>query len=31
VLAAGLFILVAARIFSGEQLLPTSTPLPFFA
>jgi hypothetical protein len=31
VLAAGLFILVAARIFSGEELLPTSTPLPFFA
>jgi hypothetical protein len=30
-LAAGLFIVVAARIFWGEQLLPTSTPLPFFA
>src|SRR5215207_10092798 len=23
--------MVAARIFRGEQLLPTSTPLPFFA
>jgi hypothetical protein len=30
-LAAGFFIVVAARIFWGEQLLPTSTPLPFFA
>jgi hypothetical protein len=26
-----LFGLVAARIFLGEQLLPTSRPLPFFA
>ncbi|HEY2964282.1 MAG TPA: hypothetical protein VGJ37_17800 [Pyrinomonadaceae bacterium] len=31
VLAAVLFSLVAARIFLGEQLLPTSSPLPFFA
>jgi hypothetical protein len=31
VLAAVLFAVVAARIFWGEQLLPTSTPLPFFA
>lgn len=31
VLAAMLFAVVAARIFWGEQLLPTSTPLPFFA
>jgi hypothetical protein len=31
ILAAVLFIVVAARIFFGEQLLPTSTPLPFFA
>jgi hypothetical protein len=30
-LAAGLFAIVAARIFWGEDLLPTSTPLPFFA
>lgn len=30
-LAALLFIVVATRIFWGEQLLPTSTPLPFFA
>jgi len=29
--AAVLFGLVAARIFLGEQLLPTSRPLPFFA
>ncbi len=26
-----LFAITAARIFSGEQLLPTSSPLPFFA
>ena len=31
VFAAILFAMVAARIFWGEQLLPTSTPLPFFA
>jgi len=31
VIAAILFAVVAARIFWGEQLLPTSTPLPFFA
>jgi hypothetical protein len=29
--SAVLFAVVAARIFWGEQLLPTSTPLPFFA
>ena len=29
--AAALFTIVAARIFSGEHLLPTSSPLPFFA
>ena len=29
--AALLFALVAGRIFWGEQLLPTATPLPFFA
>ena len=28
---AGLFALIAGRIYSGEMLLPTSTPLPFFA
>ena len=28
VVSAILFILTAARIFMGEQLLPTSTPLP---
>ena len=27
-MSAILFILTAARIFMGEQLLPTSTPLP---
>ncbi len=26
-----LFAITAARIFGGEQLLPTSSPLPFFA
>jgi hypothetical protein len=29
--AALLFVIVAGRIFWGEQLLPTSSPLPFFA
>ena len=29
--AALLFILVATRIFWGEPLLPTASPLPFFA
>jgi hypothetical protein len=31
VVAALLFAVVAARIFLGERLLPTSQPLPFFA
>ena len=31
VTAAALFTVVAARIFSGERLFPTSSPLPFFA
>jgi hypothetical protein len=31
VLAAGLFVVVATRIFWGQELLPTSRPLPFFA
>ena len=31
VIAAAMFAAVATRIFWGEQLLPTSTPLPFFA
>ena len=31
VFASLLFVIVAARIFWGEQLLPTSSPLPFFA
>jgi hypothetical protein len=31
VVAALLFATVAARIFLGERLLPTSQPLPFFA
>jgi hypothetical protein len=31
VTAAALFMVVAARIFSGEHLVPTSSPLPFFA
>jgi hypothetical protein len=31
VLAAGLFSWVALRIFLGEQLLPISAPMPFFA
>ncbi len=29
--SAILFAITAARIFWGEQLLPTSTPLPFYA
>ena len=31
VVTSVLFAIVAARIFWGEQLLPTSAPLPFFA
>ena len=31
VVAALLFGIVAARIFWGEQLLPTASPLPFFS
>jgi hypothetical protein len=31
VVAAALFLIVAARILSGEHLVPTSSPLPFFA
>jgi hypothetical protein len=31
VFAAILFFITAARVFWGEQLLPTSAPLPFFA
>jgi hypothetical protein len=31
VTSAILFAIVAARIFWGEQLLPTSAPLPFYA
>jgi hypothetical protein len=31
IFAATLFAIVAGRIFWGEQLLPTSRPLPFFA
>ena len=31
VIAAILFIITSARIFLGEQLLPTTSPLPFFA
>lgn len=30
-IAAGLFAITAGRIYSGEALLPTSSPLPFFA
>jgi hypothetical protein len=30
-LAAALFVAVATRIFLGEEVLPTATPLPFFA
>jgi hypothetical protein len=29
--AAALFAVTAARIYAGEVLLPTATPLPFFA
>jgi hypothetical protein len=29
--AACLFVVTAARIYAGEALLPTSSPLPFFA
>jgi hypothetical protein len=29
--AAGLFAITAGRIYAGEMLLPTSSPLPFFA
>jgi hypothetical protein len=31
VVAAILFMITSARIFLGEQLLPTASPLPFFA
>jgi hypothetical protein len=31
VIAAILFAITAARIFWGEQVLPTASPLPFFA
>ena len=31
VVAAVLFATVAVRIYSGERLVPTSSPLPFFA
>lgn len=30
-IAAVLFVMVSARIFWGEQLLPTARPLPYFA
>jgi hypothetical protein len=29
--SAILFVIIAARLFWGEQLLPTSAPLPFYA
>jgi hypothetical protein len=29
--AAALFAITAGRIYAGEVLLPTATPLPFFA
>jgi len=29
--AAGLFAITAGRIYAGETLVPTATPLPFFA
>jgi len=29
--AAVLFVVVSGRIFAGEALLPTASPLPFFA
>ena len=31
VVAAGLFAITSASIYAGEELLPTSAPLPFFA
>jgi hypothetical protein len=31
ILASALFLITAARIFWGEQVLPTASPLPFFA
>jgi hypothetical protein len=31
VIAACLFAVTASRLFAGESLLPTSSPLPFFA
>lgn len=31
IVGASLFAITAARIFWGEQVLPTSSPLPFFA
>ena len=31
IVSAILFAVVAARIFCGEQLLPTAAPLPFYA
>ncbi|TMJ34760.1 MAG: hypothetical protein E6G89_19975 [Alphaproteobacteria bacterium] len=31
IVAAILFLITAARIFSGEQVLPTASPLPSFA
>jgi hypothetical protein len=31
IVASALFFIVAARIFWGEQLPPTASPLPFFA
>jgi len=31
IVAAVLFAVTAARLFAGEPLLPTSSPLPFFA
>jgi hypothetical protein len=30
-IGSALFAITSARIFSGEQLLPVSSPLPFFA
>ena len=31
IVASALFMITAARIFWGEQVLPTASPLPFFA
>jgi hypothetical protein len=31
IVASALFLITAARIFWGEQVLPTASPLPFFA